>query len=186
MVIPKYLTVTLFVAFISGCASSWNDIDQYSTAIERQQSIHSIKKLQARYFHLVDLLENNSSAKPKYEELVNSLFINDGVWILESQDGEDVRFEGEDGLLRFAQWLDSLYSEGVYIKHLSLNPEIEVKGNRALSREPLIMIWANKESQENAISFGVYEDILQKNSAGLWRFKSKRLRFTGAVNINSQ
>jgi len=160
-----------------GCTAEDGKILQQQTgAIEKQASIFAIMALQAKYFELIDLMENKDSARPTATELVDQLFSEEATWTKKENDGEDTHFSGEDGMLKFAQWLESIGSEGLYIKHVGLNPQIDIIGDTATSKESLLVFFSDRNSNINTLAIAEYDDVLVKNAQGHWRFKSRTLR----------
>jgi len=92
-----------------------------------------------------------------------SLFIPDGRYVVYGQ-----TFEGHEGLRRMM----STAPRGL---HLGGPPEIELHGDRAMTRQNLLFIQA--DTQESRLA--VYSDDLVKTSKEGWRIAARHCQFMG-------
>jgi hypothetical protein len=165
----------------AGCASDppRSEIGTSGPSLAELQARYAIEKLQARYFQIIDLTENKRPGRPSAAQAVEELFTDDATWRLYA-DGqvitEEAVFRGREELIEFMTLLEARYVPGVYIKHVSANPQISVAGNTAQATEQLLMLVSDKNKQVVNWYVGHYEDVLERDAAGTWKFKVKTLR----------
>lgn len=174
---PAVLSCLIF----AGCASepSRPATDTSASSFAELQARYAIEKLQARYFEIIDLVENQRAGRPSAAQAVEELFTHDATWRLYA-DGqvitEEAVFRGRQELMQFMSLLEARYVPGVYIKHVSSNPQISVTGSTARAAEELLMLVSDKNKQVANWYVGHYEDVLERDAAGRWKFKVKTLR----------
>lgn len=138
-------------------------------------AISRIEKLQARYFELADLMENQVAGRPGAEEMVDELFTDTSEWILYSVAGDRV-FRGREELLNFVAWLESFPAESHSFKHFGLNSQVALAANTATSKVQLLILITNRSKDESMWSIGHYHNSFQRDSQGNWKFTSIKLR----------
>ena len=181
--IAAIIWVGLLLA-ISACTATPSAGWQHSAAKSQQQAaVQAIKQLQARYFEVVDQLENHSDSTVDHASIIDSLFLADARWVMWVDGEQQQAFNGKSELLQFAQWIDSASASGAFRKHISTNSRITVTGEQTLATEQLLMFYAgNASGTQKKIIMGKYSDTLAQNDAGEWRFQSRILRFTGITD----
>ena len=175
--------MTFLCLIMSGCSTSSNyKIGQSKELIERQRDISSIRSLQAKYFELVDSVENQKSNRPDAKEMISLLFSKNGAWTLKINGGDDLVFKGAKRLPDFVKYLEKIYKQGIYIKHMGSGSQVSISGNTATSKEQMLVFYNDNNKDHNLFVIGYYDDVLERNPDNTWRFKSKSLRITKSIS----
>ena len=182
----KYFTRCFFISvclLINACVSGHIGLSPDEKAmLENNRATTEIMQLQARYFELVDLMENNVSARPESEQMVSQLFNASSKWTLEVPGQDNIGYQNTDGMTAFVAWLESFHAEHIVFKHVMLNPQIMVDGDTASSAEQLLMLTTDKRGAQLYSGLGVYTNKFKKNAEGRWRFQEIHLRFNSNFN----
>ena len=159
---------------LSGCSVvDYKGMKNQKELIQYQFDVQSIKNLQARYLQLYDAVEGRDPQRPKAEYIVEQLFTEDGAWQATSQTGSTI-YEGEAELIAMFKTVEKRHAAdpGYYVKHLSMNPQITIDGNRARLKASFLVLHSSKSKKENLWLVGDYNSRLEKNDKGSWRFTS--------------
>lgn len=180
----RALAASLSLIIASGCSQlagrpSNISTDKSVSALEELRARHEIENLQARYLEIVDLMENQRSGRPSAASAVDELFTPDATWILYA-DGRvitaEASFKGRAELVELMTQLEARYAPGVYIKHVTTNTQINVAGSTARLTDQLLMLVSDKNKHIANWYVGRYEDTLERDVNGAWKFKLKTLR----------
>ena len=98
-------------------------------------------------------------------------FVEDGSWerTRARQEGEPVRFEGREGLLRFFRDPSRGRAPAVYFKHLVAEPRITFEDDEADVTSYFVRLQEHPEGPY-LYAFGRYRDRLRRDPDGRWRF----------------
>jgi DNA integrity scanning protein DisA with diadenylate cyclase activity len=138
-------------------------------------SVEQIKALQKRYLLLYDLVEGRSSERPDTMQIVDELFTVDGEWTAVFSDGRKETHRGREQLIAMLEGVARRHIDdpGHVVKHLGYNPQIEVHGNEATLKAQFVVLHAFQRNDQGAWVVGSYDDRLERDAQGKWRFKSK-------------
>ena len=136
--------------------------------------VQEVMNLQARYLCFYDQLLNRHSDRPTGDYIVNELFTETGIWASENTDVQ-MSYHGKKELVKMFDDVAEQYRDydGMYVKHFSMNPQIEINGNEAINNEQFLVLYSDKRKKERFWVVGHYLDILEKNSHNEWRFRKK-------------
>jgi hypothetical protein len=134
-------------------------------AVAFLKDLEAIKKLHARYAYLVD--------EGRMDEVAD-LFVEEGVadW-----GGTRGRYEGKEAIAAFFK--ERIPRAASMLRHMFVQPDIEVKGNRAQAKWYMFGFGTYNlpEGPAPAWNHGKYENTLVKEN-GEWKFKHLKFMFT--------
>jgi len=129
--------------------------EELQARIAALEDIEAIKKLKAKYAHLVDTRN--------WQEFAN-LAIDDAVWDF----GPLGRYEGKEEIIRFTR--DIILATYSFMTHFFHNPIIEVKGEEATGEWYFEVPATHAEKNRAVWIAGKYEEEYVK-VGGEWKFK---------------
>lgn len=146
-----------------------------SITVDDLQSIEQIKALQKRYLLLYDLVEGRVSERPETAQIVDELFTPQGEWTAVFSDGRKETHRGREQLIAMLEAVARRHIDdpGHVVKHLGYNPQVEVRGNQATLKAQFVVLHAFQRNDQAAWVVGSYDDELERDDRGKWRFKSK-------------
>ena len=141
----------------------------FEDEVRRLAAIEDIKQLKARYAERCD---------DQYDpEGIASLFLEDGVW----DGGSDFGcHEGRDAIRKF---FSEVSNQILQAAHLSMNPIIEVQGDRASGRWRLLCpctLRSDAGGREASWILAEYDEAYERK-AGSWYFRKLQVK----VNFNA-
>ena len=173
----KKYWLLIVISTLSACAAvSTETINANRKILEQEQDRQEIKALQTRYMQFWDQMLNRESGRPDARFVVENIFSEDGSWVVIDNNKQKTIFHGRS-LVEYIQSLDKKYADSSshYVKHFSLNPQIDVVGESATKREQFLVLHTDRDRKESYWLIGYYDDVLTKNPEGHWRFKSKTI-----------
>jgi len=150
-------------------------LERQQMLIRHQASIRSIMALQTRYMTHWDQMLNREVGRPSATTMVQDLFTPDGQWIAYIEGDRVKEHYGKVKLIALFESLakQTTENESSYVKHFSMNPQIEITGDTATKRESFVVFNSDDNKNESGWLIGYYMDELKQDMGGEWRFKSK-------------